>query len=145
MTGTTVHADTIGDLAGLLGEQRAVLARMADVAERVAADKPGLDVERYLRLAEYATAQAHTHATTNSETGAPMFGFLYVALALLAPPGDNTYADPAEFHGLAFDAVGASPSSRDDDPHRNPARGVPSADPRGRSVHRPRPPGDAAR
>jgi hypothetical protein len=107
MTGTTVHADTIGDLAGLLGEQRAVLARMADVAERVAADAPGLDVERYLRLAEYATAQAHTHATTSAKTSASMFGFLYVALALLEPPDRTDYNDQAEFSSLAFDAVSA--------------------------------------
>jgi hypothetical protein len=107
MTGTTVHADTtIGDLAGLLTEQRALLARTADVADRLADGAPGLDAERYIRLAEYATAQAHAHATGGKEaTGAAQFGFLYVALALLAPPGDNTYADQGEFSSLAFDAV----------------------------------------
>jgi hypothetical protein len=107
MTGTTVHADTLGDLTELLAEQRAVLARIADAAERVTADAPGLDVERYLRLAEYAVAQAHTHAVTGAETSAEAFGFLYCSLALLEPLGRTDYTDQAEFHGLAFDAVRA--------------------------------------
>jgi hypothetical protein len=97
----TVDPARLADLRNLIKED-------AEQAAENSGDASTLDVERYLRLAEFAVAHAHHHATTGEETSEQMFGFLFTALALLEPDGGTHYdVGHGEYSGLAFDAIRA--------------------------------------
>jgi hypothetical protein len=106
-TKTPVRADA-AEFAQLIGELETLLERTVAIPTRWH-DEHGdsvlvdLDAERYLRLAEYAVAKAATTLTTRESTNASMFGFIYVALAILAPPGDGRYS--LGDGDLALDAI----------------------------------------
>jgi hypothetical protein len=61
-------------------------------------------VERYIRLAQYAVARAAATIDTGATTNEGQFGFVYIALGLLAPADDSRYSI-GDTSDLAIDAI----------------------------------------
>ncbi|HEX5558704.1 MAG TPA: hypothetical protein VFX13_13875, partial [Gaiellales bacterium] len=104
MPTTPVHPS---DTAELLADLRETARKLADVLRDQEGDGCDLDVERYVRLAEYALAHAHVHETTREETTKLMFAFQSAALGVLEPAADDNYKVALFQCDLAFDAIRA--------------------------------------
>jgi hypothetical protein len=105
----TTDPGTLAEIAENLKQTRGHLLGDVEALEELGnanADLLLLDVERYVRLAQFAVARAVAALETRTTTDRNLFGFVFVALGILAPPGDERYG-LADAEQCGLDAIRA--------------------------------------